>query len=392
MTLAVTTDVMTTVAGGVCTVAVPLLDLSQQHMSLLPQMQNAFEQIVRSGQFVLGSHVRSFEQQLADRCQVGHAVGVSSGTDALLMALMALEVGPGDEVITSPFTFFATAAGITRLGAQPVFVDIDPVTLNIDPSLIEAAITSKTKAIIPVHLYGQAACMEPIMHTARARGIRVVEDAAQAIGALDRSLPVGSIGDVGCFSFYPTKNLSALGDAGACTTGDPQLAGRLQRLRVHGQGSTYHHLEIGGNFRIDALQAAMLSVKLPNLTSWNDARRTAAGRYHQLLADLPLRLPSEAAHKFHVYNQYTIRVNDGRRQALSQYLKDRGIGHEVYYPIPLHRQPCFAYLEAQQGDYPVAEKAASEVMSLPIYPGLTVSQQEEVATAIRQFFARGVMS
>lgn len=365
--------------------AVPLLDLSRQNADLLPQMLTAFEQMVASSQFVLGPVVAAFEQQLAAQCGTEHAVAVSSGTDALLMALMALGVGSGDEVITSPFTFFATAGSIVRVGARPVFVDIDPATLNIDPDLVEPAITAKTKAIIPVHLYGQAACMGPIMGAARGRGISVIEDAAQAIGARDGQDQVGSIGDVGCFSFYPTKNLSALGDAGACTTQDGELAGRLASLRVHGQDTKYHHTSIGGNFRIDALQAAMLRLKLPYLASWTVARRAAAQRYDQLLADLPLVLPAPALGKFHVYNQYTVRVNGGQREALRQYLGSRNIGQEVYYPIPLHLQPCFAYLGGKPGDFPVAQQAADQVLSLPIYPGLTESEQEQVAMAIRQF-------
>lgn len=366
--------------------AVPQLDLSFQNGPLATQICGVLEQIVTSGQFVLGPRVEAFEQQLADLCQVQHAVGVSSGTDALLLALMALGVGQGDEVITTPFSFFATVGCIARLGAKPVFVDIDPVTFNIDPDLIEQAMTKKTRAIIPVHLYGQAAAMKSIMATAHRHGVYVIEDAAQSTGALVDGRPVASIGDVGCLSFYPTKNLSALGDAGACTTQDDALADRLRCLRVHGQEGKYLHAHIGGNFRIDAVQAAMLSLKIPHVLAWNEQRRAAAGRYHAMLKDLPLELPEERPGHYHVYNQYTIRVGRDRRDALASHLKRVGIGCDVYYPVPLHRQPCFSYLGIKTGELPVAQRAADEVLSLPMYPGLSVSQQEEVSTAIGQFF------
>lgn len=369
--------------------AVPQLDLSFQNGPLVGQMCRVLEQIVTSGQFVLGAHVDHFERQLAERCQVQHAVGVSSGTDALLLALMALGVEPGDEVITTPFSFFATVGCIARLGARPVFVDIDPMTFNIDPDLIEQAITDKTRAIIPVHLFGQAAAMESIMAIAHRHGVHVIEDAAQSIGALLNDRPVTSIGDVNCLSFYPTKNLSALGDAGACTTNDDSLADRLRCLRVHGQDAKYHHAYIGGNFRIDAIQAAMLSMKLPNLPAWNEQRRAVAGRYHTMLKELPLGLPDEISGHYHVYNQYTIRVLDGRRDALVRHLTGGGIGCDVYYPVPLHLQPCFSYLRKEVGPLPVAEKAAQQVLSLPMFPGLSANQQEEVVATIGQFFHRG---
>ena len=331
---------------------VPLLDLIKQNEPLLPEMRSVFEQVVRSGRYVLGTYVQSFEQRLAFYCGADHAVGVSSGTDALLLSLMAMQIGPGDEVITSPFTFFATAGCIARVGAKPVFVDIDPVTFNIDAQLIKAAITAKTKAIVPVHLYGQAADMSPIMRVAQQHGLKVIEDAAQAIGAKDADHSVGSIGDVGCFSFYPTKNLSALGDAGACTTNDQALAQRMAVLRVHGQQERYHHTHIGGNFRIDALHAALLDVKIPHLAAWTDARRANAQRYNEMLIGLPVITPVQIPGKYHVYNQYTVRILGGRREQLCAHLKDKGIGHEVYYPIPLHQQPCFAGLGLDATDFP----------------------------------------
>ena len=366
---------------------VPLLNLGKQNAPLLPQMQQLFEHAVTSSGFVLGPQVEAFERDLAVFCGSRHAVGVSSGTDALLMALMALGIGPGDEVITSPFTFIATASCIIRIGATPVFVDIDPATFNIAPSKIEAAITAHTKAVIPVHLYGQMADMAPIMRTAKAHNLKVIEDAAQAIGAGDGPGRAGSIGDVGCLSFYPTKNLSALGDAGACTVNDPALASRLISLRVHGQEGRYRHTSIGGNFRIDALQAAVLGLKLQHLSGWTEARRALALRYAMLLGDTPLVLPTEGASKYHVYNQYTVRVPNDHREALREHLRKREIGHEVYYPTPLHLQPCFGELDIKAGDLPIAEQAANEVLSLPIDPCLTQPQQDEVAAAVCEFFA-----
>ena len=365
---------------------VPLLDLIKQNEPLLPEMRSVFEQVVRSGRYVLGAYVESLEQQLAAHCEAQHAVGVSSGTDALLLSLMAMGIGPSDEVVTSPFTFFATAGCIARVGAIPVFVDIDPVTFNIDAELIEAAITPKTKAIIPVHLYGQAADMGPIMRVAGQCGLKVIEDAAQAIGAKDAGKIVGSIGDVGCFSFYPTKNLSALGDAGACTTRNAALAQRLAALRVHGQEGRYRHTHIGGNFRIDALHAALLNVKIPHMASWTEARRTNAHRYNELLTGLPVVTPVQTSGKYHVYNQYTVRVLEGRRDQLCEHLKDKGIGHEVYYPIPLYDQPCFVGLGLDATDFPQTQQACQEVLSLPIYPELTIEEQGLVVAVIRDFF------
>jgi dTDP-4-amino-4,6-dideoxygalactose transaminase len=366
---------------------VPALDLSGQHEALLPQMLDAFRSAVASGRFILGQSVATFEATLAQYCGVEAAVGVSSGTDALLAALMALQIGPGDEVITTPFTFFATAACIVRVGATPVFVDIDAETFNLDPAAIEAAVTDRSRAIIAVHLYGQTSAMDAITACAARHELKVIEDAAQAMGAEDASRRAGAMGAVGCFSFYPTKGLAALGDAGACVTNDPALAERIRALRVHGDLGRYQHRYMGGNFRIDALQAAMLSIKFPHLNDWNEQRRSIAKRYTELLAPLPLGLPREMAGRRHVYNLYTIRVPDGRRGALAEHLTSAGIGYGIHYPIPLYLQPCMAALGIKAGACPVAERAADEVLSLPIYPGLTRQQQDEVVDALQRFFA-----
>lgn len=374
--------------------AVPLIDAARHHASLASAIREAFDRLLASGQFVLGATVSEFESALAAYCGAGHAIGVSSGTDALVLALMALEIKPGDEVITTPFTFFATAGSIARVGARPVFVDIEPDTFNLDPDKVEAAITRRTRAIMPVHLFGQCAAMRPIMEIARSRNLAVIEDAAQAIGAMDDGKRAGSIGHVGCLSFYPTKNLSALGDAGACVTNDADLAKRMTMLRVHGESQRYHHDYIGGNFRIDAIQAAALSIKLPHLDGWTALRQAHARRYETLLSGLPITLPRCRDGAFHVYNQYTIRVageasagGPSRRDALREHLTKRGIGHGVYYPVPLHLQKCFAYLGYQAGDFPVTEAAAQQVLSLPIFPEMTEPQQEEVADVLREFFA-----
>jgi len=369
--------------------SVPLLDVSDDHRRLLPRLLSEFEALVSSGRFILGPKVQTMEKQLAAYCQCEAAVGVSSGTDALLLAQMALKIGPGDQVITSPFTFFATGGCIARTGATPIFVDIDPATFNIDPAQIESALTQKTKAIMPVHLFGQSADMPRIMALAQAHGLKVIEDAAQAIGARLGDKSVGSFGDVGCFSFYPTKNLAALGDAGACTTNDLDLAQHLGHLRNHGQDTAYEHHSIGGNFRIDALQAAMLSIKFELLDAQNQMRRQHADRYNAQLQELGLTLPKTAPGAYHVYNQYTVRVHDGQRDALSSALTEQGIGNRVYYPLPLHLQPCFDYLQYKQGQFPRAELACHEVLSLPVFPSMTEAQQDEVISAVRQFFDHG---
>jgi dTDP-4-amino-4,6-dideoxygalactose transaminase len=368
--------------------AVPPLDLAAHHRPQVAQFLASFEQIIRTGQFVGGPMVERFETHLAQVCGCSHGIGMSSGTDALLAALMALEIGPGDEVIVPPFTFFATAGSIVRVGARPVFVDIDPVSFNIDPACAAAAVTPRTRAIMPVHLFGQMADMDAILALADRHGLVVIEDAAQAIAATDAGRPAGSLGRVGCLSFYPTKNLSAMGDAGACVTGDDALAERLRQLRNHGQSGLYEHALVGGNFRLDAIQAAILDLKLPHLENWTQRRRVLAQRYDRLLtdADLPLTLPVELSDKRHVYHQYTVRVTDGRREALREHLRAAGIGHGVFYPRPLHLQPCFADIGGREGDCPHAERAAREVLSLPMHPELTDAQQDEVVGVLRKFW------
>lgn len=363
---------------------VPLLDFSGQHAAIANEAQAAFAQILASGGFILGKPVEAFEANLAQYCGSRHAVANSSGTDALILAMMALNIGPGDEVIVPSFTFFATAGCVSRIGAKPVFVDIDPKTFNICPAAIEAAITPRTRAIIPVHLFGQCADMTSIMSLAARHNLLVIEDAAQAIGAKDHDRPAGSIGHVGALSFYPTKNLGAFGDAGACLTQDKDLDQMMRWLRLHGQTDVYRHQYIGGNFRIDAIQAAMLDIKLRHLRQAEDSRRAAASRYNDLLHGLPVVLPLTAPSQFHVFNQYTLRAP--RRDALCEHLKKRGIGHRIYYPLPLHLQPCFEHLGYLPGRLPESERAAGEVVSIPLYPDLTVQQQEEVASAIRDFY------
>jgi dTDP-4-amino-4,6-dideoxygalactose transaminase len=366
---------------------VPLLDLKRQHDTLMPQLREAFDAVTRSGQFILGEYVRRFEQELAGYCGVRHAIGVSSGTDALLVSLMALGIGPGDEVITTPFTFFATAGCIARVGARPVFVDINPRTYNLQARDIQGAITDKTKAIMPVHLYGLSAHMDPIMDVARANGLKVIEDAAQASGARYHGKPVGSIGDVGCFSFYPTKNLAGLGDGGACTTNDDELAEKIRQMRNHGADRADHFPDIGGNFRLDGLQAACLSIKLPSLDNWCDMRREHADRYGRELEEVAITTPFESQHRHHVYNQYTVRVRGkGMRDGLRHHLTACGIGSRIYYPTPLHLQPCFAHLGYDMGSLPFAEEACGQVLSLPSFPEMTTQEQDEVIACVSDFF------
>lgn len=367
---------------------VPLIDSAAHHAALLPQLKEAFDRVIGSGRFILGPYVEEFERSLAKVCGAKHAIGVSSGTDALLVALMALGIGPGDEVITTPFTFFATASCITRVGATPVFVDINPRTYNIEAEDIEGAITERTKAILPVHLFGLPANMGPIMAIARKHKLRVIEDAAQALGAKYESKPVGAIGNVGCFSFYPTKNMPAAGDAGACVTDDNALAERIRMLRVHGlrRGAHYLYDAVGGNFRLDALHAALLSVKLPHLEKWNRRRRFLADRYGRALEDLPVSTPFEPPTREHVYSNYTIRVRSGGRDPVQHHLRAMEIETRVYYPVPLHLQPAYKGLGLKKGQFPVSEAAAAEVLSLPIYPEMTNAQQDEVIAAIRDYY------
>jgi dTDP-4-amino-4,6-dideoxygalactose transaminase len=363
---------------------VPVLDLVSQYKAIQPEIDAALAGVLQSGHFILGPVVQELEARIAAYCGCQAAVGLASGTDALRLALAALDVGPGDEVITTPFTFIATANTISRAGATPVFVDIDPQTYNIDPTLIEAAINERTKAIIPVHLYGQPADMAPILELAQAHSLSVIEDAAQAIGARYQGHPVCSMGDVGCLSFYPTKNLGAYGDGGMAVTEDPALALKIDVLRQHGSSKRYHAEIVGFNSRLDAMQAAILGIKLNYLDRWNEARRQAAARYDALLADLPVTTPHVAPHVEHVYHQYTIRAP--QRDALAKHLGECEVGRMIYYPAPLHRQELYAGLGYAEGSLPVSEAASREVLSLPIYPELTEAQQAEVADAIRSFY------
>ncbi|HVG28821.1 MAG TPA: DegT/DnrJ/EryC1/StrS family aminotransferase [Pyrinomonadaceae bacterium] len=370
--------------------SVPLLDLRAQYEGLRGETLAAVGRVFESQGFVLGREVSALEEEVAVYTGARHAVGCASGSDALLLALMALDVRAGDEVVTTPYSFFATAGSIARLGARPVFVDIEPRAYNIDPAKIEAAITGRTRALMPVHLYGQCAEMGAVGDVAARRGVPVVEDAAQAIGARDGSRGAGAMGEIGCFSFYPTKNLGGAGDGGMLTTDDDSLAARLRSLRVHGETAKYHHGEIGFNSRLDALQAAVLRVKLPRLDSWSDARALHAARYRELFADAGLLeeigLPFERGGARHIYNQFVVRVRGGRRDALVEHLRREGVGTEVYYPVPLHLQECFRYLGYGEGDFPEAERAARETLALPVYPELTEEQQRYVVDTVRNFF------
>jgi dTDP-4-amino-4,6-dideoxygalactose transaminase len=367
---------------------VPLLDLQAQYVALRDDLQQAVERVMSSQRFVLGDEVRALENSIAGYCQTKHAVGCASGSDALLLALMALDVKAGDEVITTPFSFFATAACITRLGARPVFVDIDPRTYNIDPSQVTDAITARTKAVMPVHLYGQCAAMDPLLEIGERRGVPIVEDAAQAIGATDNGRPAGSMGSIGCFSFYPTKNLGGAGDGGILTTNDIRVAERLRRLRAHGGANEYEHDEVGINSRLDELQAAVLRVKFPSLDRWSAERAQKAAVYTKLLseADLSFSLfaPYVRDDGRHIFHQYVIRV-PGNRDALMEHLKARGVGTKVYYPIPLHLQTCFNYLGYKEGQFPESESAAKETVALPVYPELSEEQQVYVVESIKSF-------
>jgi dTDP-4-amino-4,6-dideoxygalactose transaminase len=368
-------------------VTVPLLDLQLQYASIRREVRAAIDRVCETQQFIMGPEVEALERELASLVGVRFAVGVSSGTDALLAALMALDIGPGDEVITPTFSFFATAGSVSRVGARPVFVDVDPDTLMLSASAARAAITSRTRAIIPVHLYGLCADMDSLLALASEAGLHVIEDAAQAIGATYRNRQAGSIGRIGCFSFFPSKNLGAYGDAGLVTTDDETLASRLRRLRNHGSDVKYYHREVGGNFRLDALQAAVLRVKLPYLERWNAQRRANAATYRELFTQARLaervRLPEEPAGRTHVYHQYVIRVDD--RDGLRAHLSARGIGTDVYYPVPFHRQECYAGLTPPGQLFPNAEAASARVLALPVYPELTRAQQEHVVSSIAEY-------
>jgi dTDP-4-amino-4,6-dideoxygalactose transaminase len=388
---------------------VNLLDLKAQNGALEPELQEAFLRVLRSGHFILGPEVDRFERALTEFTGAKHALGVSSGTDAILVALMALGIGPGDEVLCPSFTFFATAGCVARVGATPIFVDSCPVCFNLDCRDAARRITLRTKAIIPVHLFGQAAEMDGVLALAQQHGLRVIEDAAQAMGATYRGKQVGTLGDFGTLSFFPTKNLGALGDAGALLTNDTALFERAKILRMHGMEPKYYHQVVGGNFRLDALHAAMLSVKLPHFNDYTAARRRNAALYTERLAQLPdvevaraedcgcavtgdlettarLILPMAYPHNGHIWNQYTVRViGVGRRDALRAHLTARGVGSEIYYPLPLHEQACFANLGGKPEDFPWAHRLAGEVISLPIYPEIPAEQIEQVCAVIAEF-------
>ncbi len=395
---------------------VPLLDLKPQYAQIKEEIQTAINRVCDSQYFIMGPEVQALEEDLAAYCQTEFALGVSSGTDALLLAMMALNIQPGDEIITTPYTFFATAGCVARLGAKAVFVDIDPKTFNIDPAQIEAKISPKTKAIIPVQLFGQCVDMDPIMEIADRRQLHVIEDAAQAIGSEYKGRRAGSIGHIGCFSFFPSKNLGAFGDGGAVSTNDPELAEQMRILRVHGGKPKYYHKFVGGNFRLDALQAAVVKVKLKYLDGWTAGRQHNAARYNKLFTELGLTeatggsdpvliLPFESpevgqyAHRLeaaaapftghrHIYNQYVLRVSH-QRDELRAFLSDRKVGSEIYYPVPLHMQECFAGWGYQPGDYPASEAAAAQTVAIPIYPDLTEAQIQTVANTIAEFYQKG---
>ena len=369
---------------------IPILDLSVQHQQIADEIGVAVARVLNSQKFINGPEVIEFERELAPYCQCAEAVGCASGSDALLLALMACGVGPGDEVITTPFSFFATVGSIVRLGAKAVFVDIDAATFNIDANRIESAITERTKAIMPVHLFGQCAEMNRINELASQFGIAVIEDAAQAIGAEYRGRRAGSLGAVGCFSFYPSKNLGGAGDGGLLTTNDREMAQTLRILRAHGAKKKYYHDCVGINSRLDSLQAAILRVKFRYLDQWARARRANAQRYRELFRDAGLassdsiQLPAESESSLHVYNQFVIRARD--RDKLRAYLAERGVGTEIYYPVPLHMQACFKDLGHQGGDFPESERAAAEALAIPIYPELGANAQGYVVETIASFY------
>jgi dTDP-4-amino-4,6-dideoxygalactose transaminase len=366
---------------------VSLIDLKAQYSTIRSEIREAIERVIESQQFILGPQVEGLEREIVAFCNVRFAIGVSSGTDALLAALMAIGVGPGDEVITTTYSFFATAGVIARLGARPVFVDIDPETFNLDSTKIERKITSRTKAIMPVHLFGQCAAMEPIMEVVKGKGIHVIEDAAQAIGSRDNEgREAGTIGHIGCFSFFPTKNLGAFGDGGMVITNDDHLAETVRVLRVHGGKPQYHHSLIGGNFRLDALQAAILRVKLKHLAHWTEMRRNNARRYRALFEQMGLSKSVSLSEDSpgHIYNQFVGRFQD--RDRLRSFLREKGVEAEIYYPLPLHLQECFKHLGYGTGDFPQAEAAARESLALPFYPEITEEQQRYVTEQIGEFY------
>jgi len=366
---------------------VKLLDLVPQYQSIKEEILKAVDGVLSTQQFILGENVEALEETVAGYCGTKYGVGVASGTDALYISLMALGIGKGDEVITTPFTFFSTVSSIVRAGARPVFVDIDPRTFNIDPAEVEKAITGKTRAIMVVHLFGQAVDMDPIVEAARARGIKIIEDACQSIGALYKGKRVGGIGDVGCFSFFPTKNLGGFGDGGMVVTNDEETAERIKSLRVHGSKSRYYHDEIGINSRLDEIQAAVLLAKFNHLEEWNEMRRSNAAYYDRALEDVDeVSVPFVPDYNRSVYNQYVVRAS--RRDDLRNHLAREGIGSEVYYPIPLHLQKCFDFLGYKAGDFPSSEEAAGEVLAIPVFPELTDEEKGYVVEKIRSFYSK----
>ncbi len=363
---------------------IPILDLKAQYQSIREEVNAAVLEVLASGNYILGPNVQALEQEIAQICGCRYGIGLASGTDALRLALDALGIGPGDEVITTSFTFIATANTISRAGAKPVFVDIEPRTFNLDPTLVEQAITERTRAILLVHLYGQPSDMTAFVDLSERYGLPLIEDSAQALLSTWQGKPISSFGAVGCLSFYPTKNLGAYGDGGMAVTNDPEIAERLDTLRRHGGRIRYHHERLGYNSRLDELQAAALRVKLRYLADWTAARQRIAALYDELLADLPVTTPYVAPEATHVYHQYTIRAP--HRDALRVFLAEQGIGSAVYYPVPLHRQEMYADLGMDEGSLPEAERAAREVLSLPIYPELTEEQVVKVAEAVRCFY------
>lgn len=368
---------------------VPLFDLNEQNQTLRPEIEAAIARVLDTNAFILGGEVAALEKELGEYCGTKYAIGCASGSDALLLALMAFDVGPGDEVITTPYSFFATVSAITRLGATPVFVDIDPQTYNLDVSQVESKISERTKAIEPVHLYGQCADMAELQKIGKKHGVPIIEDAAQAIGAEENGKRAGAMSEIGCFSFYPSKNLGGMGDGGFLTTDDDELAKKLFALRVHGSEVKYYHKWVGLNSRLDGFQGAVLRVKLPYLEGWTEKRRANAAYYRELFTDNGLTehigLPPELDGGRHIYNQFVIRV-PGRRDELKKFLAENDIGTDIYYPVPLHLQECFAYLGCKEGDLPESEKASRGTLALPIFPELKREQQEYVVQKIGEFF------
>jgi dTDP-4-amino-4,6-dideoxygalactose transaminase len=363
---------------------IPILDLKAQYANIKDEILQAISEVCDNQAFALGPAVAEFEENVAKYCNCKYAIGVSSGTDALLVSLMALDIKPGDEVITTPFTFFATAGSITRLGAKPVFVDVDRDSFNINPDAIEQKITDKTRAIIPVHLFGQIAQMKPITEIAKRHNLAVIEDAAQAIGASQDGIKAGNFGDCGCFSFYPTKNLGGFGDGGLVITNREDLAQKIRALRDHGQSPRYFYKVIGGNFRLDGIQGAVLNVKLKYLERWNEKRRQNAAIYDNLFKDTPVKSPAISDNNISIYHQYTITVPE--RDKLKQFLADNSVGSAIFYPKPLHLQDCFSDLGYKQGDLAISEQLCQEVLSLPIYSELEPDQIEYVAKTVLQYY------